>query len=164
MAWIRRWSGWNSFYTKNALFYKWKHDICSDFKGCVLSCINLIAAGQIKRLRLLTENDLNDCSQTFSTADLSLYGKNRGESYQQCPFSCLYPWHVRAESLWTQRFLKGGWDARLRLSEVERRRVRMDPHTHTHTHTHTHVCFCELWGLSIDFYYFYTDQTIFSIP
>ncbi len=25
-----------------------------------------------------------------------------------------------------------------------------------HTHTHTHVCFCELWGLSIDFYYFYS--------
>ncbi len=30
--------------------------------------------------------------------------------------------------------------------------------------TCTHVCFCELWGLSIDFYYFYTDQTIWSIP
>ncbi len=30
-------------------------------------------------------------------------------------------------------------------------------------HTHTHVCFCEMWGLSIDFYYFYTDQTIFYI-
>ncbi len=29
---------------------------------------------------------------------------------------------------------------------------------------HTHVCFCELGGLSIDFYYFYTDQIIFSIP
>jgi len=59
-------------------------------------------------------------------------------------------------------------------------------HTHTHTYTHTHslclslsltytcirththictrVCFCELWVLSIDFYCFYTDQTIFSIP
>ncbi len=37
---------------------------------------------------------------------------------------------------------------------------RREPNTNTHTHTH--VCFCELWGLSIDFYYFYTDQTIIS--
>ncbi len=45
-------------------------------------------------------------------------------------------------------------------------------HTHTshthppppHTHTHTHVCFCELWGLSIDFNNFYCDQSICSIP
>ncbi len=29
---------------------------------------------------------------------------------------------------------------------------------------HTHVFFCELWGPSVDFYYFYTDHTIFSIP
>ncbi len=41
--------------------------------------------------------------------------------------------------------------------------------THTnvfraHTHTHTHIFICELWGLSIDFYYLYTDQTILYIP
>ncbi len=30
-------------------------------------------------------------------------------------------------------------------------------------HTHT-LGFCELRGLSIDFYYIYTDQIIFSIP
>ncbi len=45
----------------------------------------------------------------------------------------------------------------------------MRTHTHTqtchtnHTHTHTHTCHTHehvrLWGLSIDFYYRYTDQT-----
>ncbi len=35
---------------------------------------------------------------------------------------------------------------------------------HTRTHTHTYVCFCKLWGLSIYFYYFNTDQTIFLPP
>ncbi len=34
----------------------------------------------------------------------------------------------------------------------------------TKTHTRTHTRFCEMWGLSIDVYYFYTEQTLFSIP
>ncbi len=50
--------------------------------------------------------------------------------------------------------------------EVERWAEHLSQHTHTHTHrrTDTHVCFCVLWGLFIDFYYCYTDQTVFSIP
>ncbi len=35
--------------------------------------------------------------------------------------------------------------------------------THTHTHTHTHNSFSILVRTFIDFYCFYTDQTIFSI-
>ncbi len=38
------------------------------------------------------------------------------------------------------------------------RTIQYNTRTHAQTHTRTHtVCFCGLWGLSIDFYYFYTD-------
>ncbi len=35
---------------------------------------------------------------------------------------------------------------------------------HTHTHSHTHVCFCELWGLSIEFLLLLYWPNDISIP
>ncbi len=132
--------------------------LCVRISVCVRVCVRLSLWVRISvcwRRKCRCEFDLNEAELKYHRhAHAHNIYFNSSCFRRSCVWSMCLCVKVRVYELERSVLECSNSDALMKRLEQGREQV---------THTHTR-CFCELWGLSIDFNNFYCDQTICSIP